>query len=267
MMLARNFAFLTLGVAAFAGTSAQDAVGQGGRLKFEVASIKPTGSDTGRGGLEILPGGGLRMGGVTLRSLIALAYGVMDERISGGPAWIGSTTYEVFAKPEHPHPDDVGKTTFGPGTSGWNRLQQRLQSLLEERFQLVLHKDSKESMGYALTLAKGGTKLKQSPTEAPPGTLRGRGKIEGRAGTMEMLATVLSQMLGRPVADRTGLAGAYDYKLEYAQETNDGDGPPSEFGRASVFTALQEQLGLKLESSKVSTVTIVIDRAEKLAAN
>lgn len=207
------------------------------------------------------------MGGVTLRSLIALAYGVMEEKLSGGRAWIGSATFEVLAKPEHPHPDDIGKTTFGPGTPGWIRLQQRLQLLLEERFQLVVHKDSKESSGYALVLAKGGSKLKESRTEAPPGTMRGRGKIEGRSGTMEMLATVLSQMLARPVADRTGLTGAYDYKLEYAQETNDGDGPPAEFGRASVFTAIQEQLGLKLEPAKVSSVTMVIVRAEKLSAN
>jgi bla regulator protein BlaR1 len=236
------------------------------RLKFDVASIKPTANEGGKGGLDIIPGGGLRLGGSTLRSLIALAYGVMEDRISGGPNWIGSITYDVLAKPENPHPADIGKTTFAPGTPGWNRMQQRLQSLLEDRFQLVLHKDVRETNGYALVIAKGGSKLEQSKSEAPPGTMRSMGRIDGRNGTMEMLSAVLSNFIGRRVEDRTGLTGTYDYKLEYAQETAGNDNPP-EFGRASIFTALQEQLGLKLDSSKVPMVTIVIDRVEKLSAN
>lgn len=236
------------------------------RLKFEVASIKPTGNEIGKGGLDILPGGGLRLGGSTLKSLIALAYGVMEDRISGGPPWIGSITYNVLAKPENPHPADIGKTTFAPGTPGWARMQLRLQSLLEDRFQIVLHKDIKESNGYALVIAKGGCKLEQSKSEAPAGTMRSRGRIDGRNGTTEMLSAVLSNFIGRRVEDRTGLTGTYDYKLEYAQDNEGNDNSP-ESGRASIFTALQEQLGLKLDSAKVSTVTIVIDRVEKLSAN
>jgi bla regulator protein blaR1 len=234
------------------------------RLKFEVASIKPTVNDTGKGGLEILSGGGLRMGGVTLKQLISFAYGVHEERISGGPNWISSTSYNVLAKPENPHPADIGQTTFAPGTPGWTRVEQRLQSLLEERFQLVFHKDSKESSGYALVPAKGGVKLgsnlRESQDQGNASTMRSRGAINGRRGSMQMLSTVLGNMLGRPVEDRTGLAGTYDYKLEYPQE-----GPPSEISSdvRGVFSALQEQLGLKLESAKVTTTTIVVERAEK----
>jgi uncharacterized protein (TIGR03435 family) len=191
---------------------------------------------------------------------------VMEDRISGGPNWIGSITYSVLAKPENPHPADVGQVTFAPGSAGWIRVQQRTQSLLEERFQLVIHRDAKESSGYVLVPAKGGVKLKQTTDQGNPRTMRSRGRIDAQRGTMEMLATVLSQMLGRRVEDRTGLTGTYDYKLEYTQDSSP-DHPQPEFGGPSVFTAIQEQLGLKLEQSKVTTATIIIDRAEKLSAN
>src|SRR5690242_17828839 len=118
---------LCIAMPLFAG---QNPVEKSEKLRFEVASIKPIGNDGGRGGIDILPGGGLRMGGVTLKSLIGLAYGAIEDRISGGPAWISSTTYSILAKPENPHPDDVDRI-IAPGTPGWTRFQQRLQTLLE----------------------------------------------------------------------------------------------------------------------------------------
>jgi len=236
------------------------------RLKFEVASIKPMGNEGGKGGLEILPGGGLRMGGVTLKGLIALAYGVMEDQINGAPAWTATVAYTVAAKPENPHPADIGQSSFAPGTPGWTRIQERLQTLLEDRFKLVLHKDTKESSGYALVPAKGGGKLEQSPNNLPSGTMRSFGSITGRNGSMEMLCAVLSNYLGRKVENRTGLTGTYDYKLEYEQDTKDRENPP-EFAKGTIFAALEKQLGLKLESGKVKSVTIIVDRVERLSEN
>ena len=234
-------------------------------LKFEVAAIKPAKGDGAKGGLEILPGGGLRLGGVTLKQLIALAYDVRDNRVTGGPAWLGSDTFDILAKPERADTADK----VAPGTAAWDRLRERMQTLLAERFQLAIHKDVKEAAGYALVPARKGPKLQPSHDQGPPRTGRSRGRIEAHGGTMQMLATVLSEYLGRPVADRSGLAETYDYKLEYTQDSGPGasDANPPDFSGPSIFTAIQEPLGLKLESARVETVTIVIDRAEKLSAN
>ena len=170
-------------------------------LKFEVASIKPAKGGTGKGGLDILPGGGLRMGGVTLKQLIALAYDVRENRVSAGPGWLGSDTFDILAKPEHADTADK----VAPGTAAWDRLQERMRTLLAERFRLAIHKDIKEAPGFALVPSKKGPKLQPSPDQGPPRTARSRGRIESHGGTMQMLATVLSEYLGRPVADRSGL--------------------------------------------------------------
>jgi bla regulator protein BlaR1 len=242
-------------------------------LKFEVASIKPTKNDSGTGGrggasfyrLEVLPKGGLKMSGVTLKGLIAFAYGIDEKKISGGPNWINSEAYDIIAKPENSDPQDLQPNTITPGTPGWERLQQRAQALLAERFHLAIHKDSKDTSGYMLVQAKAGSKLKESPDPGRPRTRMSAGQINGQNGTMYMLATVLSQLVGSPVMDRTGLTGAYDYKLEYGQDAVQG--MPDDVPGPSIFTALQEQLGLKLEKVHATIDTIVIEHAEKLSEN
>src|ERR1051326_5340093 len=228
-------------------------------LLFEVATIKPSKEGGGKGGLEVA-NGGLKMQGVTLKNLIAFAYDLRETQISGGPKWIATVAYDVLARPEHPAGADLAKTLAGPGTTAWERVRLRTQVLLAERFQLAIHTTSREVQGYALSPAKDGVKLKANAEgdERPPGTMRSRGRIDGRNGTMHMLCAVLTNWLGRPVVDRTGLTGGYDYKLEYAQD--------EEFG-PSVFTALQDQLGLKLESTRAKIETITVDRAERPSAN
>ena len=227
-------------------------------LKFEVASIKPA-TSAGRGGLEILPGGGIHFTGFTVKDLIVLAYDIRESQISGGPKWLGSASYEVLAKPEHPDPID--RRPAAPGTPSWGRLQERLRSLLAERCQLTIHKVSKEAAVYALVLAKSGSKLTESREgdATPPRTMRSSGAIEAHNGSIGMLATVLSNWLGRPVEDRTGLAATYDYKLQYNTDPD--------LAQSEVFAALQEQLGLKLEPAKGTVDTIVVDRVQKPSAN
>jgi uncharacterized protein (TIGR03435 family) len=230
-------------------------------LRFEVAVIKPVKNETGRGGLEFLPGGGLRMGGATLDGLIAFAYDVRPEQITGTSAWMRSEAYDILAKPD---PPDAGvRLALAPGSPAWGRFRERLRNLLADRFQLVAHEESKAASVYALTIARGGVKMKavdeDDPT--PAGTVRSRGVINGRAGTMKMLATVLTGYLQRPVEDRTGLMGRYTYKLEYApEEATEEPGP-------SVFAALQEQLGLRLDPARGSVVTVVVDRASRPTGN
>jgi uncharacterized protein (TIGR03435 family) len=196
-----------------------------------------------------------------------MAYGVNENQIKGGPPWIDSLAYEVVAKPERPDP---GSAQAAPGNAAWKRMQERLQSLLAERFLLAVHKDAKPGPVMALVIGKDGSKLEPTKQEGvPPGTMRSATQIVGRAGTMQMLATVLTNWLGRPVEDRTGLTGNYDYILSYARDPDPlGDHPaPDAPGAPSLITALQEQLGLKLESARGSIETLVIDRAQKPSAN
>jgi uncharacterized protein (TIGR03435 family) len=203
------------------------------------------------------------MSGVTIRDLISFAYAVRPERVSGGPKWLDSDVYEVIADPEPPGAEDNPTgTLFGPGTKGWSRLELRLQTLLAERCGLVIRKEEKEEAALAMVPAKGGIKLVPAPDSAiPPGTNRNAGTITGRNGTMQMLATVLTQLIGRPVIDKTGAEGGYDYKLSYA-DANDpnAEGP-------SPAVALEEQLGLRLERVRAPIATYIVERVNRPSAN
>jgi bla regulator protein blaR1 len=234
-------------------------------LRFEVASIKKTKRDAMKGSMNVLPGGGLSMGGVTVKGLIALAYDVREEQIVGGPKWLDQETYSLLAKAERAPAANDQTAATAPGAAGWEKLRERLQTLLAERCRLVVHNDGKPAAGYELVVAKSGFKLTPTSNLLPAGTMRNRGVINGRSGTMHMLATVLTNYVGKPVVDQTGQTGNYDYKLTYADDTAGPDVAVSE--GASIFTALQEQLGLKLEPARVSVATIVVERVEKPSEN
>jgi bla regulator protein BlaR1 len=234
-------------------------------LRFEVAVIKKQKRETQKGLMEMLPGGGLQMGGVTVKQLIAMGYDVREEQVLGGPKWLDQESYSLLAKAEKADAAADPSSTSGPGTPAFNRLQERLRTLLAERCRLAVRVDSKPSPGYELVLAKGGTKLVPTTNPLAPGTMRSRGAINGRSGTMKMLATVLTHYVGSPVIDKTGLTGSYDYKLEYADDTAGPDAAVAE--GASIFTAIQEQLGLKLERARVSIDTVVVERVEKPSEN
>ena len=179
----------------------------------------------------------------TMVDLIHQAYGIDSDKILGGPNWLEMDRFDVIAKV----PEDT--------TADAQKLM--LQSLLADRFKLVLHKDTKPLPAYALVVAKNGCKLK--PVEGGHGSRSswGRGKATMERGSMEGLANALSRILDRPVADETGLQGVFNFTLEW---TPDG----AEEAGASIFTAIQEQLGLKLEPRKVPAVYIVVDKAEKV---
>jgi uncharacterized protein (TIGR03435 family) len=220
---------------------------------FEVASIKANqvGGESSRA--TTLPGGVFTATNVTLKLLISRAYGVAQAQIQGGPGWIDSETYDISAKADTP--------------VEMSREQARpcLQTLLAERFRLAIHRETRQGNVFSLAIAKNGPKFKEHSGSGRPGigasTDAGKAEITGTNIGMRMLAEYLSQQAGRPVIDNTGLQGQYDFRVEWAtDQARDSSGP-------SVFAALQEQLGLRLEATLGPIETIVVDRAEKPTEN
>jgi len=251
------------------------------QLTFEVASIKPSNPD-GPGMIRLMPGGGLTMTNIPLRAMITFAYDVRDFQVSSAPGWVSTARFDVTARADRSSaegPDDLAKMTDAQRKTARDQVAERLRALLADRFQLVLHRETKEQPIYALMVSKNGAKLKEVKEPGPrQGMSMNRGRLEGFAAPMEMLGTVLSNAMGRPVVDKTGLPGKYDFTLEWTPDVGAGANGGGFFGGGitepapapggpTIFTALQEQLGLKLESQKSPVENIVIDRAERPSEN
>jgi len=208
---------------------------------------------------------------VPVRMLILKAFHVKDFQVTGGPWWLGTERYDIIAK------------TANTGISDDN-LWLLLEPLLEDRFRLRFHRETKQLSVYSLTIAKGGPKLKahidgDGGKDEPTMSGRmgsGKASLDAKKTSMARLADALGDHMDRTVVDHTGLKGEYDFKLEWAQEHTGEPAGSSVLGSLeeglglagpSVFTAVQEQLGLKLESAKGPVETIVIDHAEKAALN
>lgn len=223
--------------------------------EFEVASIHPSPpQDPGHMSIGMsIDKGLMRASGMTAKFLIEQAYDVRDFQVTGGPSWIGSQQYDINAKIDGDPTDE--------------QMRTMMQSLLADRFQLQVHRDKKEMPCYALVVAKGGSKLKAPEPDAEGKHKDGnmsmsRGSFNGQGLPVKAIAHAVEQVLGRAVIDRTGLTGKFDFKLEWTPDEarTDGEG-------ASIFTALQEQLGLKLESTRAPVDIVVVDRLEKPTEN
>jgi uncharacterized protein (TIGR03435 family) len=252
-----------------AGTLVQAQQQSAPRPAFEVASIKPGDPNSEIFRIGNMPGGRFTANNATLKMLIQTAYDVRSHQISGGPNWLDSAKYDIDAKPDN-------ATPIPDGPAGGPRVRLMLQSLLEDRFNLKLHRELRDEPVYELTIAKGGLKLKEAANslkQQQRGMRIGRGQLTGTAAPIVILVNVLSQQLGRSVIDKTGLAGQYDFELKWTPDVGQAQGgpadagPPPDLGGPSLFTALQEQLGLKLESTKGPVDVLVIDRAEKPSEN
>jgi len=250
---------------------------------FEVASVKPNTSGDGRVLMSPQPGGRLNLVNVPLRLMIRYAYRVQDFQVVGGPDWLSTARFDVVAKAEGGNPSQED-------------LQLMLRSLLADRFKLVVRPDKREMPTYSLVTARADGKtaaqLRKSDANcgpapapgAPPapgqlpscGSMLGFGNLKARGSTMAALASTLSTFAGRIVVDRTGLAGGYDVDLNWTPDqiprpAGGGDQPVQVNGVTidpngpSLFTALQEQLGLKLESARGPVDVLVVERAEKPA--
>jgi uncharacterized protein (TIGR03435 family) len=302
---------LAFGALAIAVGFAQSQTKTTGTPKFEVASIKPCKDGdlppaSKRGGAANFSPGTLHLECATVKGLIQHAYVLfangqanllMHLSVDGGPGWINSERYRIDAKAEGPQSQG---TMHGP----------MLQALLEDRFKLKIHRETREVPAYALTVAKGGPKLHPfqegscTPIDLrilerfPPvpfpdlplgqtycggidpadgrhwvavlGTKKGPNEIvDARALSIDdFIKLSLNHRVDRPVINQTGISGRFDYHLEFAPEaTSPEAGDQSGPGGPSLFTAIQQQLGLKLEPAKSKGEFLVIDRVEKPSGN
>jgi uncharacterized protein (TIGR03435 family) len=225
-------------------------------LAFEVASIKPSNAGPGSSGITTTKGR-ISARNVTLRRCMRGAYDVQESQILGGPKWLDEDRYDIDAK--------------AAGPAGDHELMMMLQSLLAERFKLVFHRETRALPGYALVVGKSGLKAKRSEPDARSRTNSRRGSIDAEGCSMGQLAQKLSEAVHLPVANLTMVEGEFDFKLEWtpddmqAKAPSGGDKPGTAAVDAapgpSIFAALQEQLGLKLESRRVPTEVLVIETA------
>jgi len=268
---------------------------------FEVASIKPDHSGT-----NIVPTGksdpSRFVANSTVKMLIDFAFNLRDFQVSGGPSWIGTERFSIDAKVE----DSIAERLQNlPRAEQIEQMRLMVQSLLADRFKLSMSRQTKDLPTFALTIAKGGPKLIESiappstfqgnsplptgrdsgPPTPPPGAvimgmgLGGQVTLTGKSAPLASLVNMLSQQFNRPILDQTGLKSTYDFVLHWTSETGLGGRPPlpvamgsadvaaSETSGTSIFTAIQDQLGLKLESTKGPLDTIVIDHVEKPSEN
>jgi bla regulator protein blaR1 len=244
--------------------------------EFEVASIKPSGSSDPRTLLQVLPGGGLRTSGATLRFLVTLAYQIRYFQVLDGPKWIDSDRFDIIAtvdrsKPVGDEPVDPTKVTAAQLTNMQDEMRPRLMALLAERFGLKVHRETKEQPIYELIPGKSGPKV-----ETVTGNFGGlhitKNQFVGEGATIDMLSAALANQVGRPVVDRTGLAGSFNFKLNWTPaDTIPLNGADSvstiDQGGPSIFTAIREQLGLELRATKGPAEVLVIERVERPGAN
>jgi uncharacterized protein (TIGR03435 family) len=245
---------------------------------FEVASIKPDKSGTPMIMFRLTPDG-LNVTNTPLKMLIQQAYGVEENQVIGFPNGLNSERYDVEAKVDSA---DVAKLhDLDP-----HQRMRMLQPVLAERFQLKVHRETMDLPVYELVLAKGGPKFHEAkPGDTYPNGIKGPdghsgpglvwiqdGRLTCQAVGMVELTRILSQRLGHNVLDKTGLTGKYDLAMEWPPP-EDRPGPMSDGGNAadssapSIFTVIQEQLGLKLESHKAPVEVLVIDHVEAPSAN
>jgi uncharacterized protein (TIGR03435 family) len=251
---------------------------------FDVVSVKQNKSEGNMVRVMMRPDG-YAATNVSLKMLIEGAYGIRQDLISGTPGWVDSIRFDIDAKVAGANVDDLKKLTP-------EQRMSMLKPLLADRFQVKAHTEMKTLPVYELVVAKGGSKLKEATAgytypngfKGPDGVAHGgmmrmsRGEVTGQALPVGSLVNMLSRQLQRTVIDKTGLTGKYDFTLQWTEESSDpmfkgGDGnqqkaePAPDATGPSLFTALQEQLGLKLQSAKGPVETLVVDHVEMPSEN
>jgi uncharacterized protein (TIGR03435 family) len=216
---------------------------------FEAASIHPNASSAEGSVIDFEDTGLLRASNVSLKMLMRSAYSVQDDQIIGGPKWLDLDRYDIEAKTGHPIQGKDEKAF--------------LQHLLADRFQLKLHTEKRELPVYRLAVAKNGPLVK--PSQSNSSQIRtsrnpGHNEITVVRISIHQFAGMLGRFVGRTVQDATGMTGDYDFTLTWDPEGTSATVP-------SLFTALQEQMGLRLESGKAIMDVLVVDSAEKASEN
>lgn len=250
---------------------------------FDVVSVKTNRSNSPNQSMRLLPGGRAVVTNTPLHRLILTAYELFAQQLVGGPGWVESDRFDIVAQ---------SSEDFEPSVPGGppGRAQLMLQRLLAERFNLAVHTETREQPVYELTMARADGRLgpRISPAkidcmaamiaagrgkgEMPPpsqcGGSGGSGRISMRGAIMPSFVRSLSGLTGRIVQDRTGLTGGFDFDLEFTPEPGgaaETSAPAANGG--SIFTALEEQLGLKLRPVRGQVQVVVIDRVEQPTEN
>jgi uncharacterized protein (TIGR03435 family) len=222
------------------------------KLEFEVASVKPTATQ-GSFTIDFPAGGGFSARNLTVQILLQTAYALQDYQISGGPSWTSSAGFDIQAR-----------GAAGGGEPPREHVLQMIQALLAERFHLAQHRETRQLPIYALVAGKTGPKL-QAADSSVGGTKTMLGQLIVKKMSMTTLANILAFDLKRPVKDETALQGEFAFTLEWAPGLGESDAESKDrsASKPSLFAAVQEQLGLKLESSKSPIEVFVIDHVEK----
>ena len=225
---------------------------------WEVATVKTSDPNEMRGQHILLQGRQVMLLDTTVEQFLLLGYGVQQSQLAGEPEWVKTTRWDVNGVP------DV------EGQPSWRQLQGMVQKILTERFGLQLHHEQREMAVFALTVAKGGPKMTVNTSDPnrwmnqQNGDANGRHVEALRNASMGDLAMILQFHVDRPVVDQTGLKGNYDFKLQwtvYDAQLAAPDAPPG------LFTAIQDQIGLKLERVRSPADVLVIDTIERPGAN
>jgi uncharacterized protein (TIGR03435 family) len=251
--MTRSISFFALPCVVFGLLTTPDCEAQS--PAFEVASIKP---DTDPPNMVIVPGlrhGTLHGEKITLRVLLAIAYGMTEPRVFG-PDWLDKNRFDIVAKSPPGVPD--------------SEMRPMLLALLKERFQLTAHLEAREMAVYYLVVAKSGVKMPVYPAQDGAGLhpgndpdIRGFPMMRGVLTTSQ-LSDRIASLVSRPVIDKTGLTERYSLFLSCAPlSPRAGDRVP-EFGPPDLFAALQKQLGLKLEAGKDNVKVVVVDHIEQM---
>ena len=211
---------------------------------FETASVKLNKTTDPASWWRVRPGG-LTVYNMTIKNIVKAAYAIQDVQFSGAD-WLDEGRYDIDAK--------------ASSRASGKELVQMLQTLLADRFKVTLHRETRQVPGYALTVAKSGFKLRPSDSESTTDH-ESANKYIATHVDMPRLARLVERVLKQPVVDDTHVSGGYDFVLEYARAASDDNTLPT------IFTALSEQLGLKLESRKLPVEVVVVDRAERPVDN
>jgi uncharacterized protein (TIGR03435 family) len=224
---------------------------------FEVATIKPSDPTDQSSGFHT-DGHRLFVENESLNTILSVAYNIQASQIVGAPSWFANDCYDIHGVPDL------------PGQPSWKQQQHMLQKLLADRFKLTFHREKRELAIYNVTVLKTGPKLtptKSDPNSLPDQTGNGGNNRQDWAFTncsMADFAGSMQLMLPRPVVDATGLTGKFDFHLTWTPNPGSTDTPDAPPG---LFTAVQEQLGLKLEPTKAPAEVLVIDHVERPSEN
>ncbi|MDE3198170.1 MAG: TIGR03435 family protein [Acidobacteriota bacterium] len=235
--------------------------------RYEVASVNPAADDDPRMVFHIGPDGSLSATGITLRRLMMTAYEVQGFRIAGGPAWVSSRRWDIQARPN--------RAAAPP------QVHRMLRELLEDRFQLRVRPETRNMPVYDLIADRKGAKVPASrDTQGPYEIHIGPGTVELTNASSSTFASQLTYALAHQIVDKTGLSGSFDFKLEWTPEPGEDGGPttsglppgmpdpaPPNKDRPSIFTAVREQLGLRLVPARGPVDVVVIDSVRMPTAN